>query len=262
MSAEGDVARRKQLRKRWMKRWKAVLPLLGAGLLGVLIGFAAFAWLGQRTWVPGAQAQVLVLLAASGLFGGLAANMYLRMRGRNMQNSWLYVALFCVVIMAISAARTDELSFVQALLVIVFGSIALVAAVNALSLFRLGEAIEFENSWGGLGSGLGGWRLSSATSLILSALLFACGAIVTAQISREPPQTVAAETKAAKDTAGANATMGAKQLAAQPSPSPTALPSPGASVQPSPSPAVQPSPGPTATPSATPTAPKGPGSTP
>jgi hypothetical protein len=208
--------------------------LVGAGLLGVLVGFAAFAWLGQQAWVPGAQAQVVVLLAAAALFGVLTTIAYFRMRGRETENSWLYVALFCIAIMVIAAVRTDQLSFAQALLIIVFGSVALVAAVHALSLFRLGEAIQFESSLVGLGNGLGGWRLSPATSLIFSAFLFACGAIVVAQVSRrDQSQAVVAETKAAKDTGSA-----AKQ------------------------PAAQPTPGPTAAPSVTPSAPKGLGSTP
>jgi len=233
MSAEGDVGRRDRWKTQWKRRSKRIGPLVGAGLLGIFLGFAAFALLSQRAWIPGAQVQVLVLLATGGLFGVLATNVYFQMRGRATQSSWLYVALFCVAIMAIAAARTDQLSFAQALLIIVFGSVALVAALNALSLFRLGEAIEFESSWGGLGSALGGWRLSSATSLILSAFLFACGAIVAAQVSRhDQPQAGVAETKAAKDTASA------KQLAAQPTP------------------------GPTAAPPATPSGPKAPGSTP
>lgn len=217
MSAEEDAAR--------LDRWKRIGSLFGAGLLGALLGFVAFALLGQQAWVPGAQAQVLVLLLGGGLFGVLATMVFLWARGRETQISWLYVALFCVAIMAIAAVRTDQLSFVQALLTIVFGSVALVAAVNALSLFRLGEAIEFESSWGGLGSALGGWRLSSATSLILSAFLFACGAIVAVQVSsRDQPQAVVAETKAAKDTGTANESKGAKQPAAQPTPGPIALP--------------------------------------
>ncbi|MDF0522481.1 hypothetical protein P0R31_35160 [Bradyrhizobium yuanmingense] len=239
MSAEEDVARR--------ERRRSIGSQLNAGLIGVILGSVGFAWFNQA-WAPDAQARIAVLLAAVGLFSGLATITYVWMGGRETEKSWLYVALFCMAVLAIAAARTNQLSYVQALLVIVFGSVALVAAVNALSLFRLGEAIEFESSWGGLGSALGGWRLSSATSLILSAFLFACGAIVVAQVSRDLPLTVAAETKAAKDTASADASKGAKQPVVQPSPSPT----------------TQPTPGPTSVPSATPTAtaPKGPGSTP
>jgi heme/copper-type cytochrome/quinol oxidase subunit 4 len=241
MSAEEDVARR--------NRRRSIGSQLNAGLLGIVLGSVAFAWFNQ-TWAPGAQAQVAVLLAAAGLFGVLATITYVWMGGRETENSWLYVTLFCVAVLAIAAARADQLSFVQALLVVVFGSIALVAAVHALSLFRLGEAIQFESNLLGLGGGLGGWRLSPATSLIFSAFLFACGAIGVAQVSRrDPSQALVTETKAAKDTANA-----AKQPAAQPTPGPTAQPTSG--------PTVQPTPVPTATPSAPPSGPKAPGSTP
>jgi hypothetical protein len=216
MSAEGDAPP--------LDRWRTIGSLFAAGLLGVLLGFAAFALLGQRVWVPGAQALVLVLLAVGGLSGVLATMVFLRARGRETQNSWLYVAFFCVAIMAIAATQTDQLSFVQALLIIVFGSVALIAAANALSLFRLGEAIEFESSWGGLGSALGGWRLSSATSLILSAFLFACGTIVAVQVSR-PQGSDTTETKAARDSGTANKGKGVERgPAAQPTPDLTAAP--------------------------------------
>jgi hypothetical protein len=206
MSAEGDAGH--------LERGKMIGSLLAVALLGVVLGFAAFTLLGQQAWVPAAQAQVFVLLAVGGLFGAVMTMVFFWMKGRETQNSWLYVALFCVAIMAIAAARADQISFVQALLITVFGSVALVAAANALSLFRLGEAIELESSWGGLGSALGGWRLSSATSLILSAFLFACGAIAASHVPRnDPPEAAAA---AAKDTK--------KRAAAQPVPSQTAAP--------------------------------------
>lgn len=211
MSAEEEAVRR--------DRRRFIGSQLNAGLIGVALGFVGFAWFNQAG-SPSAQAQLAVQLAAAWLSGVLATVAYVWMRGRETENSWLYVALLCVAVLAIAAARADQLSFVQALLVVVFGSIALVAAVYALSLLRLGEAIEFENSWGGLGSALGGWRLSSATSLILLALLFACGAIVAAQVSpRDLPQAVVAETKAAKDAATTT-----KQPPA-PTPGPTTVPS-------------------------------------
>jgi protein-S-isoprenylcysteine O-methyltransferase Ste14 len=46
---------------------------------------------------------VLVLLLGGGLFGVLATMVFLWTRGRETQNSWLYVALFCVATMAIMA---------------------------------------------------------------------------------------------------------------------------------------------------------------
>jgi hypothetical protein len=124
--------------------------MVAAALLGIVFGFSIFALFRQQAWLPGVQAQVFVLLATGVLVGALVTVVFLWMGDRETETSWVYVALFCVAVMAIAAARADQLSFVQALLIIIFGSVALVAATNALSLFRQGEAIELESSWGGL----------------------------------------------------------------------------------------------------------------
>jgi hypothetical protein len=196
-------------------RWK-IIQFVVATLLGVLLGLVGFARFGQPAWVLVPEARVIVLLGVGGLSGAFITRVFFWKEWEPQQNSWLYVALFCVVIMAIAAARADQITFVEALLIVVLGSVTLVAAANALSLFRLGEAIELESSWGGLGSALGGWRLSSATSLILSAFIFACGAIAVAQVSRnDRSETAAAAASETKNSAPTRPTPG--QTAVTPS---------------------------------------------
>ena len=186
--------------------------LIGAALLGFLLGFTTFALFGQQARLPGAQAQVFVLLAAGALAGVLATVVFFWMNGRETQTSWVYVALFSVAIMAIAASWADQISFVHAMLVVIFGSVALLAAANALSLFRQGEAIELETTWGGLGGAFGGWRLSPATSLVISAFVFAFGATIAGQIWRKDPPVASANetTKAFKDTKATTETKEAK----------------------------------------------------
>jgi hypothetical protein len=178
-----------------------VILLIGAAILGFVLGFTIFALFARQAWLPGAQVQVFVLLAAGALAGVLATVVFFWLNGRETQTSWVYVALFSVAIMAIAASWSDQISFLHAMLVVLFGSVALLAAANALSLFRQGEAIELETSWGGLGGALGGWRLSPATSLVISAFVFAFGATIASQDWRKDSQVaVAKETKASKDT--------------------------------------------------------------
>ncbi|MGJ4888354.1 hypothetical protein ACQR1Y_09180 [Bradyrhizobium sp. HKCCYLRH3099] len=207
-AAEADS---KQVDSWLITRW-----VIAATVFGMVLGFAACALLSERAWLAEAQALVLVLLSVGGIGGFVAILMSRQTPNGDAQNAWLPVAIFATATMATAAARTGQLSFVQAVLVVMLGSVALVAAANALSLFRQGEAIEFETSWGGLGSALGGWRLSSATSLIVSAFLFACCAIVSVQISR--PQGTTTETKVASGSDTATKPTTTNAVAAQPAP--------------------------------------------
>jgi hypothetical protein len=68
--------------------------------------------------------------------------------------------------MAVAAARDDEIKFWQAMMVVLIGSPAIIAAARAIELLGQGETIEMQSQWGGLGGVLGGWRLSPVTSLV------------------------------------------------------------------------------------------------
>jgi hypothetical protein len=185
--------------------WSNAIGLvLAGGLVGMVAGHVLFSQPGQLVW--DAQAQVLAIFAVSAILGSLVTTTLFWMRGKQAEASWFYVPLFCMVIMTIAAARADQMSFVQASLIIVFGSVALSAAAAALSSFRKGEAIELQSNWGGLGGGLGGWRLSSATSLAVLAFLFAGGAAVVVQPRNPAP----AEVKAGSDTSDTKGNKGAK----------------------------------------------------
>lgn len=122
---------------------------------------------------------IIVLLGAAAA-GFLVAVLLYRAEDRQPSVSWCYIPLFCALVMALAAL--GGVSSLQALLVIVLGSAALVAAANALVRFREGEMVELQSNWGGLGGGFGGWRLSSVTSLSVLALIFAGSATVAGQI--------------------------------------------------------------------------------
>lgn len=209
--------------------------VIGSALAGALIGGVAgqviFSQPGQLVW--DLQTQVLAIFAVSAILGSAVTTALFWMKGKQAEASWFYVPLFCMVVMTIAAVRADQMSFVQALLSIVFGSIALSAAAAALSSFRQGAAIELQSNWGGLGGGLGGWRLSSATSLAVLAFLFAGGAAVVTQPRNPGAAGVKAESETS-DVKGKAAKAGAAALLlgrATPPPAAAAPPAAGSSPQ-------------------------------
>lgn len=100
---------------------------------------------------------------------------------------WTALGIGCLVLAAAAGALAKEVSYVQAVLTVLFGSAAFLAGFQTIELLRGGDAIELRNQWGGLGSGLGGWRLSAATSFLILAVVFAGSttAIVTASVTKD-----------------------------------------------------------------------------
>jgi hypothetical protein len=91
---------------------------------------------------------------------------------------------------AVAALRADDLPHAYAVLLAFFGLAALVAICNAAARLNEGDTLEFVTHWGGLGGGLGGWRLSPAAGLVVLAIVSASAAI-TVVLGRPAP--VAAE---------------------------------------------------------------------
>jgi hypothetical protein len=94
---------------------------------------------------------------------------FLQFRGVNF-------AIGCVTLGVVVGMALGEIK-------VAYGAGAILAAAGALialsRVFRLiedGGPIEIESNWGGLGGGLGGWRLSAAAALVLVTLAFAGGA--------------------------------------------------------------------------------------
>jgi hypothetical protein len=65
----------------------------------------------------------------------------------------------------------------RTVLLALFGLAALIALGASAARMMQGGAIEVETHWGGLGGGLGGWRLSSAAGLAVLAAISAAAAI-------------------------------------------------------------------------------------
>ncbi len=82
------------------------------------------------------------------------------------------------------ATALGHISLPRALVLATFLIAAIVAAIHAIEATAQ-EPVELRSTWGGLGGGLGGWRLSRPAVLLLLALAMA-GAAVAAAVPSPP----------------------------------------------------------------------------
>ena len=88
------------------------------------------------------------------------------------------IFVLCLVL-GLVAAAFGHLTIPRALLMALFATAAIGIAIHAVTALET-DPMELQSGWGGLGGGLGGWRLSRPTVLILLALAFAGAAVVSA----------------------------------------------------------------------------------
>lgn len=74
----------------------------------------------------------------------------------------------------------------------ILGTGALSFLVLLAASLAHGGRVEVRTYWGGLGGGLGGWRLSSAAVYLMGALAFGALTAAAAHPDPEPPQASAA----------------------------------------------------------------------
>jgi hypothetical protein len=115
------------------------------------------------------------VFAAGFLAGVTVTALYSPVRRLGRQVTWPQLAIIGLVVASLGGVLAQELSFLQATLIILFGSAALMAAARLIELLQRGEAIELQSHWGGLGGALGGWRLSPPASLLLLTLVLSAG---------------------------------------------------------------------------------------
>jgi hypothetical protein len=144
--------------------------------------------------------------------------------------TWSEVAIGCLVVASLLGAALGQLPFTHAALIILFGSVAFLAAGRVMASLERGETIELQGHWGGLGGALGGWRVSPTTGLVLLTLAFAGAAVgIAASIKTGETKTTGSEQKAPaaekKDTQVSPAP-------ASPSAVPPAPPSPSSATPP------------------------------
>jgi hypothetical protein len=87
-------------------------------------------------------------------------------------------------VMMIQAVRVGQLPALQGAMVLLLGTLTLVAGGYVLEDLARGKSISVDSNWGGLGGGLGGWRLSPTTTTLLITLTF-LGATMAAGLNVE-----------------------------------------------------------------------------
>jgi len=134
----------------------ALLPLIGLALAGVVA-------LLVRAWSPPS-----------------AAGLYFSSQQRSVATQLgpvLFLTIAASSVLLALAWGTGSIRPEVAALLLVFITATLLAASYALEALARGHAIEVTSHWGGLGGGLGGWRLSSPAVAILIGLAFLAATI-------------------------------------------------------------------------------------
>lgn len=93
----------------------------------------------------------------------------------------LSMAIGGLIMIASTAAAFSEISYARAAVLIVTGSSGLLMVGAAAHRLRRGDTLEVESHWGGLGGGIGGWRVSALSALaVLSVVFIVLSALVVA----------------------------------------------------------------------------------
>lgn len=139
-------------------------------LIGMLLGGAAVFLLGHRSqWTSGPEETAIAAIAVLVLFGGIAG----------------------------------QIDFVRGAMLIIVGVATLLVLRQLVERMKAGESVEVQSHWGGLGGGLGGWRMSPAMVLLIVGIVLFGGAL---GLALKPVATGDETTEAAADVADASAT--------------------------------------------------------
>lgn len=79
----------------------------------------------------------------------------------------LLILIFALVGVIVAGLVNHQIQPLNAAMAIIFGGVTLLVGAHALEALRTEDGAGLESHWGGLGGGLGGWRLSRAAVLSL-----------------------------------------------------------------------------------------------
>ncbi len=88
-----------------------------------------------------------------------------------------------LLVLALIAVLLQQIALPRAILLVVFATASITTFVRAMELLA-NEPLEIQGHWGGLGGGLGGWRLSRSVVMLLLALVAAGATIAAATVTR------------------------------------------------------------------------------
>lgn len=165
---------------------------VGWGLL--MLGFVGWLLTADLGWIQVPDGALFgggkvhgALLLAPGLLLGLGLTFLQSVGRRPEDTAALDLAtarvLFAATVIAAAGAlmwgvTREHLDPLRAVLVLICGVVALTVAFAVVRrLSEPGAAVTFDNHWGGLGGGLGGWRVSGLGVLVVLLVIFASGTI-------------------------------------------------------------------------------------
>jgi hypothetical protein len=124
----------------------------------------------------------------AGFLAGLSFAVFWRCE--HMQASALLGYAFGVVVTTgFGVVITREIGAGRAIVLLALGAGAVVVSMAAIRrITEMDDPVGLESDWGGLGQGLGGWRLSASATLVLVALVFAGIAAGVATTAPSPPK--------------------------------------------------------------------------
>ncbi len=120
-------------------------------------------------------AAVLLLLFLIGLIRPAILDMLGEVLANPLVIILIVTALFGFALAG--AALAGKINALLAAIAILFGGAAIIVVRAAAERFTAGDRIELQSHWGGLGGGLGGWRLSPGASLALLAFILLAVAV-------------------------------------------------------------------------------------
>lgn len=179
--------------------------------------------------IPGVQHGLAALLG----FLCIAAIMKALRRGRSQSSrpygtaprrtivieELVFAGAWIVFVWAVGlAVWTDQLTkYAEVGAIVLFGTLALAFACCGLTLLSRNQLFAVENNWGGLGGGVGGWRVSLPVVLLLAAVFFAGATVAVTRPPAPSSGTKSAKTDTKSDTkAGSSATPSSSISTAQP----------------------------------------------
>ena len=102
----------------------------------------------------------------------------------------LFAILFIAFLAAVGAAwNAGAIGSLNSIATIALGGLAIASFFLCVGALDSGEGIALESHWGGLGGGVGGWRLTLPLVFLLAAIFFAGATAVT--VGMGPPQQTA-----------------------------------------------------------------------
>jgi hypothetical protein len=107
-----------------------------------------------------------------------------------------HLGLAAFILLIFFAGLIGQIDFVRGGMLLILGTTATFIFGRLVDRMTAGEGVEIQSHWGGLGGGLGGWRISQSLVLLIVGVVLLGSALGVALYERAPP---GAATEGSKD---------------------------------------------------------------